>query len=363
MRTLFVILLAIHGLIHFMGFVKGFHIANIEQLSRSIGKGEGLLWLVTGLLFLAALAGLVMKWYGWWMVAAAAVVVSQILIMLAWQDAKWGTIANAIILLVALPAAFSFFFEKEYKKDVAAGLERTNQIEASRITEADLQHLPGPVKRYLEYVGVVGQPKVHNMRVILKGQMREKGQPWFDLRSEQYSFLDDPTRLYFLRARMKGLPVAGYHRYMGETASMRIKLLSLLPVVNEGGDTMFQSETVTYLNDLCLMTPGALIDERIHWEAIDSQRARAIFTNWGVTVSAVLHFNEEGQLVNFVSDDRYARTEEGMVRMQFSTPVGEYKNINGLMLPTQGEAIYHYPDGPFAYGKLRIKDVEYNVAK
>ena len=52
-----------------------------------------------------------------------------------------------------------------------------------------------------------------------------------------------------------------------------------------------------------------------------------------------------------------------MKTFPFSTPIRNYKIINGLHLPTYGEAIWNYPEGDFMYGKFHLKSVEYNVSK
>jgi len=142
---------------------------------------------------------------------------------------------------------------------------------------------------------------------------------------------------------------------------MRIKLLSLFPVVDIDSPEMFPTETVTYFNDLCLIAPAALIDDRITWETLDDVSAKATFTANNTSVSAILYFNDKGQLVNFVSNDRYSLDE--MKAFPFSTPASSYENINGYRLPTYGEAIWHYPDGEFVYGKFNVKYIEYNVSK
>ena len=92
----------IHGLIHLMGFARAFRLATIEQFTREITKPVGLLWLVSGLLFLVVTALFLMKREAWPLVAIIAVVLSQILILFYWQDARFGTIANVIIAGVAI---------------------------------------------------------------------------------------------------------------------------------------------------------------------------------------------------------------------------------------------------------------------
>jgi hypothetical protein len=160
-----------------------------------------------------------------------------------------------------------------------------------------------------------------------------------------------------MKGEMFGVTVPGYHKYMDEQASMVVKLAGLIPVVNHSD--LFETETVTYFNDLCLLAPSALIDKSIQWQALDRTSAKATYSNKGTTISAVLYFNEEGQLTNFVSDDRTAI--DVMKKLRFSTPVSDYKDFNGYKLPSYGEAIWHYPDGEFTYGKIRINNIQYDI--
>ncbi len=363
LRYIFLFLLIIHGLIHLLGFLKAFHIGEVSQLNLPISRPLGLLWLAATALFLAA-AGLFFGGKGYWPIPAfAAVALSQVLIFTAWQDARFGTIANLIILLAGIAAYGSWRFEGSFRNDVREALARTNAAGApGLLTESGLRPLPAPVQRYIRYTGAVGRPKVKNVRIVFEGQMREKGKDWFAFTSEQYNFFDEePTRLFFMKARIKGLPTVGYHRYRGASAGMLIKLFSLFPVVDRQEAEMFRTETVTLFNDLCLFAPAALTDERIQWEAMDDTSAKATFTNKGVSISAVLYFNEKGELVDFVSDDRSALTPAGMEKLRFSTPAGEYQAYGSHRLTSYGEGVWHYPDGKFAYGKFYVKEVEYNV--
>lgn len=99
MRIIFLIILFLHGLIHLMGFAKAFQLAEIEQLTLPISKLSGLFWLLTCILMLSAGAAYLLKMDWWWIIALLAVVISQVLILMYWQDAKAGTIANLLILI------------------------------------------------------------------------------------------------------------------------------------------------------------------------------------------------------------------------------------------------------------------------
>lgn len=358
MKIAFFILLLLHGLIHLMGFLKAFDFAEISQLTQHYPKTEGLVWLAIALTFVFTAVFFWMKSPIWFWIALLAVVVSQILIILHWQDAKFGTVANLIVLIVALLAMAGWNFEREFKKDVFQSFKNVS-ISEELISEKDIAQLPIPVQNYLKYVGAIGKPKVKTARATFKGEMREKGKDWFAFTSEQYNFFKDPTRLFFMKAHFKGLPTQGYHRYKEGKASMLIKLLSVFPVVDISEPEMFKTETVTFFNDLCLFAPGALIDKRIDWQTLDNNSVKAVFHTGEVSVSAILKFDESGRLINFISKDRVDVNSNQNV--PFSTPVTEYGTLNGYKLPIAADAVWHFPDGDFVYGKFYLQDVQYNL--
>lgn len=361
MRLALVFVIVIHGLIHLLGFAKAFNLFPVAELTQPISRPAGIFWLQTALLFLFVAIGILMKKDWWWMLAIIAVLLSQFLIIGQWQDAKFGTSLNVVILAAAVFAFTTWNFHRTYQADVRNALNQSATASSDLITEADILNLPVPVQRYLRYVGVVNTPRLRNVKVVFDGEMRGKEQDWFPFHSEQYNTFASPHRLFFMRGKMKGLTVPGYHAYKDGTATMQIKLFGLVPVVNKSGKEMDMAETVTIFNDMCIMAPASLIDPRIQWEDIDDQSVRAIFTHKGISISAQLLFNAEGQLINFISDDRYDMNAKTPFRLRFSTPMSDYKNINGFYVPTYGEAIWHYPEGEFVYGKFYLKGIFYNV--
>lgn len=359
MRILFLALIIVHGLIHLLGFSKAFNLGQVAQLTKDISKPLGGLWLMATVLFLTSAVFYFLKKEEWMLIGVIAVVLSQILIFMVWQDAKFGTLANVIIAMVAVLSFGSVQFEKSYRSDVRENQNRISAVPEELLTESDLQALPAPVQRYLRYVGVVNKPKVKNVRIVFEGQMRDKGKEYFPFTTEQYNYFDTPTRLFFMKGKMFGLTVPGYHRYSAGKATMDIRLFGLFPIVKQSGAVMDKAETVTLFNDMCLLVPATLIDKRIQWEAMNDTTAKARFTNGDITIAAMLFFNQEGQLVDFSSEDRTAVSD--MKQYLFSTPVSAYKNIKGFNLMSYGEAVWHYPDGKFTYGKFTLKDIEYNI--
>jgi hypothetical protein len=361
----FAILLVLHGLIHLLGAAKAFGWAQVSQLTTPISRSGGTLWLSSTLLFWAAAASMRLWPRYWWLVGAIAIAVSMVAIVPSWADAKFGAGVNGI---VAIGLIFGFLSEgpwslrAAYEADVARSM--SDATPASLVTEADLTHLPPPVQKYLRVAGVVGQPGVSTFRVRMHGRIREGPQGrWMPLRAEQYNVVRPAARLFHLTASMFAVPVQGYHRYVGSSASMRVQAAALRTVAAADGPEMTQGETVTLFNDLCLLAPATLIDPAIAWHALGTRAVRAIFTNAGHTIGAELTFNDTGELTNFVSQDRYQAQPDGtMRRLRWSTPVGRYRSFGAVRLASSGEGRWEHPDGEYSYVELTIDDVQYNIA-
>jgi hypothetical protein len=104
MKTVLIILLVLHGAIHLMGFAKSFDILPVKPLNQYISKPFGVLWLTACLLCFTCALLVLIKSSEWWVIGLTAILLSQILIIRFWKDAKFGTIANVIIALILFTA-------------------------------------------------------------------------------------------------------------------------------------------------------------------------------------------------------------------------------------------------------------------
>lgn len=272
-----------------------------------------------------------------------------------------------MVTLIGITMPFSFFGCSGVQKSYISRVERefTTQplVAEEKLTEADIKHMPLPVRKYLAYTGVLGKNKLQNIRIEFEELMYKKpeAKPMISS-SEQYNFFSRPARHFFMKASMMGIPFRVLHSYSEEKATMLVKVLSFFTAVDLSGEGLSMAETVTVLNDLCILAPAGLIHKNIKWEEIDSFSSKILFENGKYKVSAILYFNEKGELVNFVSDDRSALQDDGTLRKaRWSTPLKDYKQFNGIKLPTYGEAIWNYPEGDFVYGKFYLKKVDYNL--
>jgi hypothetical protein len=362
LRFAFALLVLVHGLIHLLGFTKSMGWAS--PLEASISRPVGALWALCALLFGATAVLIGLQARAFWSSALLALMLSQTLIIASFREAKFGTVPNLLILfgvVLSLAASSPASFARVYRREVE---QRLSPQSARAVVRAeDLSHLPPAVRRYLELAGVVGRERVCNFRARLWGEIRPSVEAGFmPFRAEQHNFYGPPARLFLLQSAKFGVPFDALHLYLGDMATIQVEVASLLSVVDARGPEMNQSETVTLFNDMCVLAPATLIEPNVAFREIDARTVQGTFTNAGNTVSAVLSFNDAGELVNFVSDDRYLSSDgKTYTKHRWSTPIRNYRAFAAARLASRGEASWSLPSGEFVYARIEIEGVEYNV--
>jgi len=349
-----------------MGFAKAFTPASVPNMSAAISRPVGLLWLLAALLWIAAATMMFWAPDRWWVAALPALVLSQVLIVDAWHDARVGTVANLILLVpIALASLLHapWSFGSEYGRGVK-GLAGGAVSPASVVTEHDIAGLPVPLRRYLRYTGAIGQPRIQNFRVRFGGGIREGADDAFMASTtDQFSQVQPASRWFLMRANRAGVPFEALHVYSGPHATFRVRVAGLVTVVDANGPEMDQSETVTLFNDLCLLAPAALISAHVIWHPVDDHTVRARFENAGHSIEAELVFNDDGALTTFSSADRYASADgKTYTREEWTTPVSSYRWFGSRRVVATADARWTGRRGDFAYARFAVTDIAYNVS-
>jgi hypothetical protein len=366
LRAVFVVVVALHGAVHLLGFAKAFNLAQLPQLTQPISRTMGVLWLVAAMMTLTT-AGLLVLAPGWaWPVGALALVASQAVIITSWRDAKFGTLANVVVLLLvgwAFAAHGPLGLRAAFARDVATATHTGKTSERPLLREADLATLPEPVQRSVRAAGVVDKPRPRNLRATWVGRMRSAPDAaWMEFTAEQVNTFDPPRRFFFMDAVMKGLPVDVLHAFDEGGATMKVRLLSLISMVNAGGEGLTRAETVTLFNDLCVLAPGELVRPSIAWEAVDAHSARARYTQGVNTITATLFFDDAGTLVDFRSDDRgTSPTDAEATRQPWTTPLRDFGVVGPARVARQAEVRWHPPTGAWTYGEFELRSLAYDV--
>lgn len=369
LRIVFFILLLAHGLIHLLGFIKEFKLAAVGQftgktlfpLPGGLAKTAGILWLLAALLFVAAAGAFFLKKDGWWMFAATGLALSQMLIAAYWPDAKFGTIANLIVLVVALPAFGAWKFEQKSRREIQEFTAKASTGHQT-LDSGRLAALPPVVQKWLHRSGAAGKPIPQIIRLRQTGQMRTKpGGQWIPFEARQL-FTTDPPGFYW-QASINGGPgmtMTGRDRYADGRGELYIQLYSLFTVADTRGPETDQGALLRYLAEIIWFPPAAT-RPYIQWEQLDSLTAKATMIQGGITASGIYRFDANGDVAGFEAD-RYMTGLGGgaatLERWQLRTTA--FREFQGLRIPSQGEATWKLKTGDFTWLTCEITALEYD---
>ena len=125
------------------------------------------------------------------------------------------------------------------------------------VTEAELAGLPEPVRRYMQFMGVVGRPRDRVVPARADGALPHAPSAAFmPFEAWQHNTRVPVARLFHMRIDFAGfVPMIGRDAYVDGRGSMRGKLLGVVPVADGRGDEFDLGELVTWLNDAIMLLP------------------------------------------------------------------------------------------------------------
>ncbi len=363
-KAIFSSVIIIHGLIHLMGFLKAFQLVEINQIKQTIHRPIGLLWLISALLFITVAVIFLFKNDWWWMVAVPALMFSQILIIMYWRDAKYGTIANGIILIGTIIAygiwSFNTMVTNELKAFVTPAIS-----EKKVVTKEMLDDLPPVVKKWLQVSNIIGKEIVWRVYLKQTGEMRTKpGGKWMPVKAEQWFKTEEPGFIWVADVKAApGIHIAGRDKYENGKGHMLIKLLSLITFVDAKGKETDQGAMLRYLAEI-VWFPSAALNDYIQWEQMDMKTAKTTMTYGGITASGFFKFDDNGDVVSFEAKRYYARKggatlEDWLIQIEKDC----YKKFENIRIPTRATVIWKLKEGDFPWFKLEITDIHYNQIK
>jgi hypothetical protein len=369
-RFILVLILVLHALIHLVGFTKYFRTEQAVQIGTnavaSIDTGGskilGSLWLATCLLFLATATMYALKKDSWWVVGMAALLISQILILMEWESAKFGTIANIIVVLVMIPAIGSWQFNNMVNHELNTFLPTAQPLQKQVVTEEMLKPLPPIVQKWLRRTNIVGKEVIHVVHLKQQGEMRSKPNgKWMRVVAEQYNTIDKPGMIW--TADVKAAPfihMTARDKYENGKGNMLIKMMSLFPISNSTGNKIDQGTLVRYLAEITWF-PSAALNRYVKWDQLSANRAEATVSYGGVRASGIFTFDNNGDVVSFEAD-RYLERKEGATLEKWFIQIepNGYKTFNDMRIAAKSNVTWKLKSGDFTWFRVNITELDYN---
>jgi len=361
MRIAFLVIVFIHGLIHLLGFIKAFGFKEIKELTLPISKPMGLLWLAAAVLIVVYGILYISNNKYSWLIGFVAVIVSQMLIILFWKDAKFGIFPNIAMLVISLMAFGHYNFQQLVQLETTGILNQHKSAADRIVSENDLQQLPQPVQKWLRNSGLIGKPFIYVGKVTQQAEMKLKPDQdkWMAATAIQYSSIDVPAFIWTVDAQMNGLLYfLGRDKFEAGKGEMLIKLNALFNIVNAKGAKLDEGSAQRYLGEM-VWFPSLALSPYITWHEINETTATATLNHKGTTATGTFYFNAAGDFIKF-SAMRFKGNEPEAKRYEWVLLVEDYKTFDSIKIPAKMTATWKLENQDWTWLKLEILDVKYN---
>lgn len=350
-------LIAIHGLIHLMGFVAYWPLAEIAELPYKTAVWGGRLNLgqtgmrIFSLFWLLAAVGLAGSAIGqaagrtWWLpVMFAAVVVSVAVTALDWSNAFRGTLISLILLIPLLLAAGLRMQPRPFSP-----YPQSSQPMRSTAVPTGL---PAPVARYYEAALGAEAPVVETAVITGRGTVRFMGVTF----PARLRFTHDAGQGYrhYIETTIFGLPLMKVNeRYLDGHAWMQLPvgIIENEPKVDMAANLGLWGESI-WLPSIYLT------DSRVRWEAIDDTSARLIVPFETEDDMFTVFFDPTTNLITRMQAMRY-RDADDIEKISWQMDVVSWDTFHGILIPARSTVIWADEGTPWLI--TEVEDIAYNV--
>ncbi|MCK4311429.1 MAG: hypothetical protein KAW88_01700 [Candidatus Cloacimonetes bacterium] len=259
------------------------------------------------------------------------------------------------IVAIILIAIFTgtIMLSNQHSKEISELFSLSEDISNRTFNYQQLDGLPEPIQRYFKHVLKDGQPFISYVRLIHDGQFKtDPKKDWIDIKGEQYFTAEKPGFVWKGKTSM----FTARDMYLANKGRLVVTLLSLFKIVDGQGESFNQGELLRWLGESVWFPTNLLPSEDLQWMPIDDTSSKLTFDYNNISVSYDVNFNDRNEITQM-------KTERYMEEGRLETWVGKfrnYKEINGVIIPTEIEAIWKLEAGDYSYVRFNIRKIEYD---
>lgn len=262
-------------------------------------------------------------------------------------------ILSLIALIIIALLVGQFVLSKQFHKEVSELFSQSKNISNKLFNYEQLSGLPKPAQRYFKHVLKEGQPCISYVRLKHNGQFKTaQNKDWVDIEGEQYFTIEKPGLLWKGKTSM----FTARDMYIADKGRLVVSFFSLVNIVDAKGEKYNQGELLRWVGESVWFPTNLLPSERLQWTPIDSLTSKLTFKHSGLSVFYIVTFNEIGEITQI-------ETKRYMGGGSLETWIGkftDYKDMNGIIIPTTIEGVWKLKNGDYSYAKFNVKNIEYN---
>jgi len=350
-------IVAAHGLIHLMGLVAYWPLAELKDLpyktalfgdrwevGRTGMRLFSVLWLLAAVGFVAAVGGWLADrpWAAGLMAGAA--VLSLAICLADWSAAWRGALISLVILIASVVALGLQMKPARFP----AYAEQTPPLEQVPVPEG----LPEPVARFYQVISGDTVPVIHSAVLTGTAPLRING---ITLNS-RFRFTHDAGQNYrhYIESTIFGQPALKVNEwYLDGKGRMELPFGTTEnePAVDRAANLGLWGESI-WLPSIWLTDP------RVRWEAVDAQTARLVVPFGTDEDFFTVTFDPQTGLIAQMEAMRPKGTDPDKLTRWILKPEG-WQQFNGLLIPSPASVTWEDEGTPWAV--FTLDDVRFNV--
>ena len=237
------------------------------------------------------------------------------------------------------------------KKEIKTLFSTKESFKQKKISIQDFS-LPKPIQRYFTYALEDQQKKISYVRLKHKGVFRTNPkQDWKQINGQEYFNIRKPGFLWFGKVPL----FSAIDKYINGKGNLKVKLFSLIKIIDEKGDKIDQSELLRFLGEAPWYPTALLPSKQVIWESIDTNSAKIIFTDHNMTVTGIFQVNSKGQIIRFQAKRYYQDALQ-----KWTGTYTDYRSVNGINIPFSVKVTWNLPTGDYTYAKFDLNKIEYD---
>jgi hypothetical protein len=257
-----------------------------------------------------------------------------------------GLVISLIIIYFNLPYSE---LKRNFNDYLAQSEKNTNaNNRASKYTFKDLPHC---MQNFYNYTGLIDQAGSKHVSFDFKDadfvnvDVKKK----LKIDYSEHIFADVPARFAFIDSSLYGIPFQGLDSFINGKGGMKGVIAKNITLFNQRGEDMDKAALVTWLAETIFM-PSQLLSGQIEIKEPDKNTASVSITYDNITTGGTYKFKDNGELIEFTTDDRGMVSMNGKIEHKKWTVLFEnYMHKGKLLLPDRLRIKWHLEPSDLVY--------------
>jgi len=203
-----------------------------------------------------------------------------------------------------------------------------------------------------------GPPRCPGTWLRQAGELRfAPDRPWMPFEAEQW--LDGDGVGFRWRARVRMAPLVRAHvvdAFEDGRGFLVARLFGVIPVARSRGPAADVGEAMRGLAELPWRPFAFREGPPFEWAAHGPGRLGAVFDDGRTRVAVEFEVDGEGRVVGVTAAARPRSAGNAVIETPWAGRFSEYREFDGVRLPTVAEVSWILPEGPFTYWRGRVTE-------